>query len=126
MVENILRGLLGVAFLVGICWLFSKNRKAIDWKLVGTGLLIQFAFAFLIIALPNITENYFGYRFDWFERIFRGMAKFFVMVIGYTNAGATFVLGDWPSVTQVNDGLTGELFSVGYIFAFKVKNKGSL
>ena len=58
MVESVLRGLLGVAFLVGICWLFSKNRRAIDWKLVGSGLLIQFTFAFLIIALPDLTENY--------------------------------------------------------------------
>jgi len=120
MIESILRGLLGVIFLIGVCYAFSNNRKAIDWKLVGTGLLIQFTFAFLIIALPNITENYTGYRFDWFERIFQGMANFFVMIIGYTNAGATFVLGNWPSVTQVNDGLTGELFNVGYIFAFKV------
>lgn len=120
MLESILRGLLGVAFLVGVCYLFSKNRKAIDWKLVMSGLLIQFAFAFLIIALPNLTEDSFGYRFDWFERIFQGMANFFVMVISYTNAGATFVLGDWPAMAQIQDGITGELFTVGFIFAFKV------
>lgn len=120
MIESILRGLLGIAFLVGVCYLFSNNRKAIDWKLVGSGLLIQFLFAFLIIALPDITETYTGYRFDWIQRVFQGMADFFVMVIGYTNSGATFVLGDWPSVTTVADGITGELFTVGYIFAFKV------
>jgi len=120
MIESILRGLLGIAFLVGVCYLFSNNRKAIDWKLVGSGLLIQFLFAFLIIALPDLTETYTGYRFDWIQRVFQAMADFFVMVIGYTNAGATFVLGDWPSVTTVADGITGELFTVGYIFAFKV------
>ncbi len=117
---DILRGLLGIAFLTSICYLFSNNRKKIDWRLVATGLGIQFAFAFLILMLPDLTEQYTGYRFDWFERIFQGMANFFVLVIGYTNAGATFVLGDWPSVTQVNDGLTGQLYTVGYIFAFKV------
>lgn len=120
MIESILRGLLGIAFLVGVCYLFSNNRKAIDWKLVGSGLLIQFLFAFLIIALPDLTETYTGYRFDWIQRVFQAMADFFVMVIGYTNAGATFVLGDWPSVTTVADGITGKLFTVGYIFAFKV------
>ncbi len=120
MIESILRGLLGIAFLVGVCYLFSNNRKAIDWKLVGSGLTIQFLFAFLIIALPDLTETYTGYRFDWIQRVFQAMADFFVMVIGYTNAGATFVLGDWPSVTTVADGITGELFTVGYIFAFKV------
>jgi concentrative nucleoside transporter, CNT family len=120
MIESILRGLLGVTFLVAVCWLFSNNRKAIDWRLVRTGLLIQFVFAFLILALPDITEQYTGYRFDWFERIFQAMADFFVMVIGYTDVGANFVLGSWPGYAQVTDGSTGELFTVGFIFAFKV------
>ncbi|MEZ5013476.1 MAG: nucleoside transporter C-terminal domain-containing protein [Chitinophagales bacterium] len=120
MIEQILRGLLGVAFLIGICYVFSRDRRSIDWKLVFTGLGIQFIFAFCILALPDLTEKYVGYRFDWFERIFQALANFFVLVIGYTNAGATFVLGDWPSVTNVNDGITGELYTVGFIFAFKV------
>jgi concentrative nucleoside transporter, CNT family len=32
--ENILRGLLGMLFLVGVCYLLSNNRKAINWKLI--------------------------------------------------------------------------------------------
>ena len=29
-------GLFGLAVLIGIVWLFSNNRRAIDWKLVAT------------------------------------------------------------------------------------------
>ncbi|RXE21854.1 Na+ dependent nucleoside transporter N-terminal domain-containing protein, partial [Xanthomonas perforans] len=40
MVEGLGRigfGLFGLAVLIGITWLFSSNRRAIDWKLVATG-----------------------------------------------------------------------------------------
>ena len=38
----------------------------------------------------------------------------------FTDAGADFVLGAWPEVAQISDGMTGEVFTVGYVFAFKV------
>ena len=31
---SVLRGLLGIATLIGIAWLFSNNRKAVSWKVV--------------------------------------------------------------------------------------------
>ena len=43
-VNNILRGLIGITSILGICYLFSSNRKQISWKLVFSGLLIQFDF----------------------------------------------------------------------------------
>ena len=42
---SILRGILGMAFLLVIAWLCSSNRKAVNWPLVGKGLALQ-----LIIA----------------------------------------------------------------------------
>jgi CNT family concentrative nucleoside transporter len=42
---NLGRGLLGMAFLVAICYLLSNNRRAVDWKLVGIGLYAQALFA---------------------------------------------------------------------------------
>ncbi len=36
---NISRGALGMFFLILICYLLSNNRRAINWKLVGMGLL---------------------------------------------------------------------------------------
>jgi len=34
---GLLRGLIGLVALLAICYLFSANRKGIDWKLVLTG-----------------------------------------------------------------------------------------
>lgn len=39
----------GLLVLIGICAAFSRNRKGIDWKLVGWGMALQFAFAFLVL-----------------------------------------------------------------------------
>lgn len=49
--ENFLRGLLGMTALIGICYLLSNNRKAIDWKLVGIGLFAQFMLAAGVLDL---------------------------------------------------------------------------
>jgi CNT family concentrative nucleoside transporter len=42
---NLLRGGLGMLFLVAVCFLLSNNRRAIDWKLVGLGIFAQVMFA---------------------------------------------------------------------------------
>ena len=46
MVEGLGRigfGLFGLAVLIGITWLFSNNKRAVDWKLVATGITLQIA-----------------------------------------------------------------------------------
>ena len=45
-------GLFGLAVLIGIVWLFSNNRRAVDWKLVSTGVILQIAFAALVLLVP--------------------------------------------------------------------------
>jgi CNT family concentrative nucleoside transporter len=46
-------GLFGLAVLIGITWLFSNNKRAVDWKLVATGITLQIAFAALVILVPG-------------------------------------------------------------------------
>ena len=46
-------GLFGLAVLIGLAWLFSNNKKAVDWKLVITGLSLQIAFAALVLLVPG-------------------------------------------------------------------------
>ncbi|MBR4571133.1 MAG: NupC/NupG family nucleoside CNT transporter, partial [Candidatus Riflebacteria bacterium] len=38
-----------IAVLIGIAFAFSENKKKVDWKLVGAGVVIQVIFAFLIL-----------------------------------------------------------------------------
>lgn len=105
---EIARGILGIVCLLGISYLLSNNRKAIDWKMVGMGLTLQFLLAILIMQVREV------------RLIFDYVASFFVVVINFTEEGARFVLGDWPQLTEVRDGASGNFQMVGYIFAFKV------
>ena len=41
---EILRGLVGIAFFIGIAYLISGNKKSIDWRLVGIGITLQIVF----------------------------------------------------------------------------------
>ncbi len=105
---DILRGLLGIAVLLGICFLLSNNRRAIDWKLVLIGLVLQLVLAVLILQVDIVRKG-----FDF-------VSSFFVVLLDFTEAGADFVLGKWPDTVQIQDGATGDVFTVGYIFAIKV------
>ena len=46
-------GLFGLAVLIGIVFAFSNNKKAVDWKLVATGISLQVAFAALVLLVPG-------------------------------------------------------------------------
>ncbi len=109
--ENILRGILGVAAIIGIAYLFSNNKKKINWRLVGTGLGIQFTLAIFILKSEQLS-SFFG-PLGWPKKLFELMAGFFVVVLKYTTEGASFLfsyLGKGPEFEE----------SVGVIFAFQV------
>lgn len=91
-----LRGLIGLLVLVGFAWLFSVNKKKIDWRLVLIGISLQIVFGVLITQV------------EWIKLGFRAVADAFVIFLGFSDAGAKFLFGD----------LAGD--SYGYIFAFKV------
>ncbi|HET8818153.1 MAG TPA: nucleoside transporter C-terminal domain-containing protein [Xanthomonadaceae bacterium] len=100
MMEGLARvafGLFGLAVLVGIAFLFSNNKRAVDWRLVGTGVALQVAFAALVLLVPGGK--------DVFEAIGHG----FVRVLGFVNEGSNFVFGGLMDVDNL-----------GFIFAFQV------
>ena len=70
-------GLFGLAVLVGIAWLFSNNRKAVDWRLVATGIVLQVGFAALVLLVPGGRNV-----FDW-------LSKAFVRVLGFVGKART-------------------------------------
>lgn len=100
MILNILRSGLGILILLGICYLLSSNKKSINWKLVGTGLLIQIILAFTIIKIPAIAK------------FFKGIVNIFLVVIDASNESSRFLFG------ELVDGKFGFAFSVLPIIVF--------
>jgi CNT family concentrative nucleoside transporter len=96
-ISRVAFGLFGLAVLVGIAWLFSNNKRRIDWKLVATGVSLQIVFAALVLLVPGGK--------DVFDAIGHG----FVRVLSFVNEGSKFIFG---SLMDVN--------TFGFIFACQV------
>lgn len=47
-------GIIGYVFILGIAYALSNNRKAINWRLVGSGLALQFGLALFILKTPPV------------------------------------------------------------------------
>jgi len=97
MVFDILFGLFGLAVLLGIAWVFSLDRRNVDWKLVLTGVSLQIAFAALVLLVPGGKD------------VFDFLGGVFVKVLSFVAAGSNFIFG---SLMDVN--------KYGFIFAFQV------
>ena len=65
--KSILRGTIGILALLFIAYLFSRNRKKINWRLVFKGLSIQLIFALLILKVP-IVYNFFKFISELFTK----------------------------------------------------------
>ncbi|MCC5942968.1 MAG: NupC/NupG family nucleoside CNT transporter [Balneolaceae bacterium] len=108
---DIIRGLIGMAAIIAIALAFSNNRKAVNWKLVGTGLGIQFILAIFILKGSVMAE--FWAPLGWPKAFFSWVSSFFVVVLDFTTAGAEFIFGDLAR----SPGMEG---SIGHFFAFQV------
>jgi concentrative nucleoside transporter, CNT family len=97
-------GLIGIVLILGIAYLMSNNRKAINFRTVGVGLALQFGLAVFILKTQVGRDI-----FDW---IGRGVQK----VLGFSDQGAAFVFGP-----LVNSQLLGKAFSGdSFIFFFSI------
>ena len=95
--ESFTRGVVGMITLLFIAYLFSSNRRAINWKTIGIGLALQLSIAIGILKVGFIQD-----AFDFAGSIF-------VLILDFTRAGSQFLLGN---LVDTN--------SIGYIFAFQV------
>jgi CNT family concentrative nucleoside transporter len=84
---DILRGILGVGILVGITYLFSTDKKNIDWALVGKGLLMQLVIALLMLKVPFVYNAV------------KLVVDFFVMMIASSETAAQFMFGSLADKT---------------------------
>lgn len=99
LITNILRGLLGVAVMLGILFLMSNDRKRINWRIVAGGMLLQFVLGILVLKVEIVTMI-----FDW-------VAQFFVKVLAFTGAGIEFLLTPFGA-TEVDGALNSFVFKV--------------
>lgn len=100
-----------MAAIIGIAWLLSNNKKSINWRLVGTGLGIQFVLAVFILKGAVMAE--FWSPLGWPKDFFSWVSSFFVIVLDFTTAGAEFIFGDLAKSPGMDD-------SLGNFFAFQV------
>lgn len=96
--NSLWRGVLGMFVLLIISFLFSANRRAVDWRKVGIGLSIQ-----LIIAIGVLKVNFI-------QTIFNFIGSIFIEILEYTKAGSQFLFA----------GMINDMDKFGYIFAFQV------
>lgn len=97
-IHTLWRGALGMAVLIFISFLFSSNRRAINWKTVGIGLSLQLLIAIGVLKVPFV------------QYVFEKIGEVFVSILDFTRAGSQFLF----------EGLVVDMDTFGYIFAFQV------
>ena len=92
-------GLLGIAAIVGVGYLLSRDKRAIKWRVVGIGLTLQFLFALFVL------------RTNFGRDLFAKLGDFITGVLGYSNVGAQFVFGQ----LAVKEASTGLIFAAAVL-----------
>ncbi len=96
---SIIRGLIGILFLLGIAYLLSTHKKAIRWKTILIGLVLQFVLAFGVL------------RVELVKSFFNILGSFFTSVLEFTESGSAFLFGNLINVNEP---------AIGYVFAFQI------
>ncbi|MCU0472563.1 MAG: Na+ dependent nucleoside transporter [Bacteroidales bacterium] len=82
-------GIIGIIIILGLAYLWSNNRKAINLRLVITGLLLQLVLAIFILKVP-IGQD-----------IFAWLGKAINKLLDFSQEGGLFVFGDLTKITQI-------------------------
>ncbi len=96
-----LQGIFGYAVFLALAWAISENRRAVPWRTVAGGVLLQVALAVVILRLPG-AQAVFAAMNDALLALEAATRAGTAMVFGYlgggplpfaeTAAGASFVL----------------------------------
>jgi concentrative nucleoside transporter, CNT family len=97
-------GLLGIATILGVAYLLSNNRKAINYRTVGVGLLVQAILAVFILKVP-LGRDIFGW-----------LGEKVTKILSFSDEGAKFVFGLLADDTKLNTVFPGS----GFIFFMKI------
>ena len=99
------QGIIGILIILMIAYIFSNNKKRINYRLVVSGLIMQTTIGILILKIPVVTS--------FFQFLGRGMGK----IEEFARQGAAFVYGGIAATTPA--GVT-DFTNGGFIFAFNV------
>ena len=107
-------GVVGIVVLLGIAFALSNDRRrAVNARILGWGLGLQFAMA--LFALRTRTG----------VRLFSAANHLADAFVAFADAGIRFVFGDWPATAVVHAPLGGgqaglRPVTVGFVLAIKV------
>ncbi len=79
----------GLLIFLLTAFIFSSDRKKINWRLVISGVIAQFVLALLILKTP------FGMAF------FDGAKDFFQAILNYTDEGSKFIFGGLHNAEKI-------------------------
>jgi len=96
---SLLRGLLGLVVVLLIAYLFSSNRKAISWRVVIVGLIIQVVIAVAVLKVPAM--QYF----------FAFLGKGFIKILDFSKVGGEFLFKSFAT-NRVEVGLLNFAFQI--------------
>lgn len=82
-------GIIGIIIILGLAYLWSNNRKAINFRLVITGILLQVALAVFILKVPVGQD------------IFAWLGKVINKLLDFSQEGGLFVFGDLTKVSSI-------------------------
>ncbi len=99
------QGLIGIVLILMIAFLFSNNKKRINYRLVLSGLALQLTIGVLILKIPAITK--------FFQILGKGMGK----IEEFARQGAAFVYG---GVAAMSPAGATDFTNGGFVFAFNV------
>ncbi len=98
------RAAAGLLFIVALAYLFSGNRRAVDWRLVLIGVILQLLFG-LIISKVAFAQDAFSY-----------ISQKFVTFLGFAQKGGEFLFGD---LSKNSNGNPTVKHSLGFLFVFQ-------
>src|SRR5881296_3280728 len=93
-----LTGIFGIIVILGIGFAFSRNRRAISWRVVAWGVGLQAVFAIFVLRVPIGQE------------IFSWLGATVTKVLSFSYAGSEFVFGE----------IGKQHSSIGVVFAFQI------
>jgi len=99
---SFIRAVIGVVGLLALAYLFSEDRKKVNWRVICGGLALQLAIALGVL------------RLSWIEAFFGWIAGLFATALDISVQAAAFVFGPLSDIVMMNAAFEGR----GFVFAF--------